>query len=208
MATKPAALPTWPTAGTRTSPGGSAAAGFVAGNRFPAEWANYLFGWLSDWAAYVSASFRTDGAGVRYTDRVTRISPAAMQILGTPGTDWGFTIAGAHANAAGGCQWVATGGNKDLVIPLTVSVGDRIKAVSVDLNPLGAMSMALWDSTDAGFTNAQIGTTQFSGAGPQTLSITGLSTVAQAGHSYHMVVTSTTNLESVRGASQTIDCVT
>ncbi len=71
------------------------------------------------------------------------------------------------------------------------------------------MSMALWDTTDATFTGAQIGTTQFAGAGPNvTLSITGLSTVAAAGHSYCMVVTSTTNLESVRGASVTTDCVT
>jgi hypothetical protein len=211
MATKPADTPTWATGATglaaTSAPGGSKQAdGWAVAEKPAAQFFNWLFNRLGQWIAYVAASFRDDGAGVRYTDRVTRISPAVMQILGIPGTDWGYGLSGAHVGAG---EWIAAGANKDIVVPLTVAVGDRIKAVSVSLNTIGAMTMALYDCTDGPFTAVQLGATQTAaGTGVETLSITGLTTVAAAGHSYQMVIKSTANFECVRGASQTTDCIT
>lgn len=146
MAGKPSVVPTWSTIGTRTSPAGSAAAGFVAGNRFPAEWANYLLGYLSDWAAYLdgqsfvgdlaitgdftaAGSIVSPGFGVLgefvQTARADILHDDRTMILDglQPFSGWAYAGSGEFTLAASGL------GVLEAVIPL--SVGDRLKSVRV-----------------------------------------------------------------------------
>lgn len=53
---KPATLPAWATTLVNrvAPPAGRNAAGMAAGEMPPAEWINYLFGWLCDWAAWLN----------------------------------------------------------------------------------------------------------------------------------------------------------
>jgi hypothetical protein len=71
---RPTTLPTWATSlaglANRVSPGGVSADGFAAGMRFPATWADFLFGWILDWVNYFAdtaprafANITTNGAG-------------------------------------------------------------------------------------------------------------------------------------------------
>jgi hypothetical protein len=165
---------------------------------------NWLLNRICQWLAYVSASFRTDGAGVRYSDRVLQLSIEAAA-SGNSGADWVYGI------SAGVGRWNASGGSKLLSAALPVAVGDRIKGVTAVVDDVGgaAVRMQLWDVNVSASTAAQIGSNQDStGTGVQTLTLSGLTTVAAAGHAYHLVITSGQILDGYLGGTLTTDCVT
>lgn len=84
---KPATLPVWATTdGTTVAPsGGQQAAGFAVGTKPPARWVNWLFNWICQWLAYLSAGILTQGAG---TNRVG--APGSKQTF-TSGTAQTYT---------------------------------------------------------------------------------------------------------------------
>ncbi len=115
MATKPTVVPTWATGGIRTTPsGGQQASGFANGDRPPAGWLNWLFGYLTDWIAYLNAPAGTgSGAGLTATGGPTN----GTGLVGG-GVGSGAGVAGVGGATGSGVygQGGATSGNGGLFL--------------------------------------------------------------------------------------------
>lgn len=108
---KPATLPTWDTNATNvaTPSAGALSDGFVAGDRPPAKWWNWLFYWITQWIAYQNTS-RTRKIVINAVD-------GAISSGFAVDTDGYLELA---ASASGACYF-----------GLPVRVGDKVKSFRV-----------------------------------------------------------------------------
>jgi hypothetical protein len=212
MATKPSTEPRWadaqtdPDAVTTTPTSGEQDQGWHDDEIPTAGVFNWFFNLVYQWIAYVNASFRADGAGVRYVDRTTRVPIQGF----AASANWTFGL----LTAGNVTYWLADTAATSLASDLPVATGDRVKAVTVRVqDTVGfAMTLKLWDYDVAADTRTQLGSTQTSAADGtlQLLQINGLTTVVTSGHRYEIEVRSGATPTSQRFLSATMstDCVT
>lgn len=207
---KPTILGRWANSGgdVKAPISGKADIGFVNRERPPAQILNYLLNaayqwhaWLDgfftsggDFAVPVGKNITVSGAGeFKHGELVLVLSSAAAQRYEGGAQQWTYfdSIAGLAA------QWgTPSGADADIVFPLNLKVGDRIKQIKAwiqDDNTAGhtvAMSLHKSVASDMIAGGSQIGATQTSAhdGTVQALTLSGLTTTVTAGNAYEAVL--------------------
>jgi hypothetical protein len=185
MATKPSSNPRWgDVGGDIVEPSsGQKDVGFVAGQKAPAQFLNWLLNLLYQWIVYLS-----DGVFQHSTKTLT--IPAAAGLPDPFTGNWEYSATAMRWTEPGG-----TGGDR-VVYPIILDVGERIVAVRAKIRDTndgaGALLMKLWDADATAATPTQIGATQTSNhdGTRKTLTLSGLTTTVTVAHSYSIEITS------------------
>lgn len=196
---QPATLPTWATTGgTRVAPTGpEQSAGFSAGFKPPAEYHNWLFGELCDWAAYLKV-LDTDphflGAAYAWTNSHSfavrpALSAPVARSTGLPVLESRVASGTDTGQSADGSPLFDTSGTQVRRLAFKVPSGATLTGVSVVLHNGSSVagSMSLWKRS--GGTSAQLGSTQTGTGGTLALSISSLTEVATDLSSYYIEAT-------------------
>ena len=171
MATKPADLPRWADGGSADvvePSSGKKDIGWVAGEKLPAQFFNWILEKIYDWMVYLDDGIIQHAAKIKQVSSMEGIAPSG-------GTNW--VLSQTNSGGAGnGSKWITpTAAGVIVSFPIKLEAGQRllkVRAFIQDTTGGSTIDMKVWENSNVDG-NVQVGSTQTSAgdASQQTLEL-------------------------------------